>query len=266
MAVSASLQPAPDATREHVTSLELQVATRESELTALKNDLYALQTRYLEEVGPLYAELIPLDEAVAEAEIAAGLRVRDPEGPDAPGVEDAPAELAGCGAASAPSDVLKQMFRDVARAVHPDLSSHADVDERTRFRRHSLMAEANRAYAERDEDRLRLILHAWQHDPGLVAGDDPVAELRSRASGLRSEEERLKRRASRLNTRLVEIESEFADLRRSAIAQLKQKIDDARAQGWDLFAEMKRQVQREISMGRATLEKLRRRAARSASR
>jgi hypothetical protein len=27
------------------------------------------------------------------------------------------------------------------------------------------MAEANRAYAERDEDRLRLILHAWQHDP-----------------------------------------------------------------------------------------------------
>jgi hypothetical protein len=107
------------------------------------------------------------------------------------------------------------------------------------------MAEANRAYAERDEDRLRLILHAWQHDPGLVTGDDPVAE-----------HERLKRRASRLNTRLVEIESEFAELRRSAIAQLKQKIDDARAQGWDLFAEMKRQVQREISMGRATLEKL----------
>jgi len=253
MTVSASLQPAPDATREHVTSLELQVATRESELTILKNDLYALQTRYLEEVGPLYAELIPLDDAVAEAEIAAGLRVRDPEGPDAAGVEDAPGELAGCGAASAPSDVLKQMFRDVARAVHPDLSSHADVDERTRFRRHSLMAEANRAYAERDEDRLRLILHAWQHDPGFVAGDDPVAE-----------HERLKRRASRLNTRLVEIESEFADLRRSAIAQLKQKIDDARAQGWDLFAEMKRQIQREISMGRATLERLRRRAARSA--
>jgi hypothetical protein len=38
-----------------------------------------------------------------------------------------------------------------------------------------------------------------------VTGDDPAAE-----------HERLKRRASRLNTRLVEIESEFADLRRSA--------------------------------------------------
>ena len=248
----ASLQPAPDATREHVTSLELQVATRESELTALKNDLYALQTRYLDEIGPLYAELIPLDEAVAEAEIAAGLRVRDPEGPDALGVDDA-TELAGCGPGSAPSEGLKRMFRDVARAVHPDLTSHGDVDERTRFRRHSLMAEANRAYAERDEDRLRLILHAWQHDPGLVAGDDPAAE-----------HERLKRRASRLNSRLLEIESEFADLRRSAIAQLKQKIDDTRAQGWDLFAEMKRQIQREISMAKATLEKLRRRAATSA--
>lgn len=251
--MSASLQPAPDATREHVTSLELRVATRESELTTLKNDLYALQTRYLEEIGPLYADLIPLDEAVAEAEIAAGLRVRDPEGLDGPG-DGTAAELAGCGAASTPSDGLKRMFRDVARAVHPDLSSHADVDERTRFRRHSLMAEANRAYAERDEDRLRLILHAWQHDPGLVTGDDPEAE-----------QERLKRRASRLNTRLVDLEAEFADLRRSAIAQLKQKIDDARAQGWDLFAEMKRQIQRELSMGRATLEKIRRRASRSAA-
>ena len=246
--MSSSIQPAPDATREHVTSLELQVVTRETELTTLKNDLYVLQTKYLDEIGPLYAELIPLDEAVAEAEIAAGLRVRDPEGPDGPGVDDAAAELPGCGPASVPSDGLKRMFRDVARAVHPDLTSHGDADERTRFRRHSLMAEANRAYAERDEDRLRLILHAWQHDPGLVTGDDPGAEY-----------ERLKRRASRLNSRLVEIESEFADLRRSAIAQLKQKIDDARAQGWDLFAEMKRQIQREISMGRATLARLARR-------
>jgi hypothetical protein len=44
------------------------------------------------------------------------------------------------------------MFQDVARAVHPDALPDAQHDERTRYRRHSLMAEANRAYAERDED------------------------------------------------------------------------------------------------------------------
>lgn len=235
------LQPAPDATREHVSSLELQVATRESELALLKQDLHGMQTRYLEEIGPLYAELIPLDEAVAEAEIAAGLRVVDPDPPDV-------GELQGCGPASAPSDNLKKMFRDVARAVHPDVSSHADLDERTRYRRHSLMAEANRAYAERDEDRLRLILRAWQHDPDLITGEDPAVD-----------QARLQRRASLLNSRLVEIESEFADLRRSALAQLTVKVDDARAQGWDLFGEMKRQINREIAMNKATLAKLQKR-------
>jgi hypothetical protein len=43
-------------------------------------------------------------------------------------------------------------------------------------------------------------------------------------------------RAARLSAQLVHIEAEFTDVRRSAIARLKTKIDDARAQGWDLFA------------------------------
>jgi hypothetical protein len=244
-----SLTALPDATREHVAGLELQVSTRESELATLKTELRDLQSRYLKEIGPLYAELVPLDAAVAEAEIAAGLRAPDPMtndgSPSEPGAHGD--VIAGCGPASTPSGDLKRMFREIARAVHPD-ASHPDVDERTRFRRHSLMAEANRAYAERDEDRLRLILHAWQLDPDFAVLTDPEEE---RA--------RLPRRAAALAARLVQIESEFADLRRSAIARLKSKMDEARRQGWDLFAEMRRQVEREISMGKATLEKLRRR-------
>ena len=243
-----SLTPLPDATREHVAALELQVATREDELATLKTELGGLQTRYLEEIGPLYAELVPLDEAVAAAEIEAGLRAPDTESDDAALEDDPRGEgLAGCGPASAPSTDLKRMFRDIARAVHPD-TSHPDVDERTRYRRHSLMSEANRAYAERDEDRLRLILRAWELDPDFGALGDPDEE---RA--------RLPRRAARLAARLVAIESEFADLRRSAIARLSAKIEEAKRQGWDLFAEMRRQVEREIAMGKATLEKLRRR-------
>jgi uncharacterized coiled-coil protein SlyX len=70
-----SLQPAPDANAARVATLELQVAAREAELDELKAALQELQARYLDQIGPLYAELIPLDEAVAEAEIKAGLRV-----------------------------------------------------------------------------------------------------------------------------------------------------------------------------------------------
>ena len=238
-----SLQPVPNATREHVTALEQQVLTQERRLTALKTELQKLQTKYLAEIGPLYDELIPLDEAVAEAEIAAGLRAPEEE----PGPEEKEPGPEACAPASEPSVDLKRMFRDIARNIHPDRSHH-EVDERTRFRRHSLMAEANRAYAERDEDRLRLILRAWELDPESVADDNAP-----------DEDTRLRRRASILAARLVEIEAAFADLQASAIARLKIKIDDARAQGWDLFAEMKRQVQREIAMGKATLAKLQRR-------
>jgi hypothetical protein len=74
-----------------------------------------------------------------------------------------------------------------------------------------------------------------------------------------AERARLPRRAATLAARLVEIDAELAGLRRSAIARLKAKIEEAQRQGWDLFAEMRRQVEREIAMGKATLEKLRRR-------
>jgi len=251
MSEATSLRPFSDATRENVAALELQVATREQDLLAFKTGLYALQTRYLDEIGPLYAELIPLDAAVAAEEIRLGLRVPDPE-EAAPDPGDEPT-LAGCGPASAPSSDLKRMFRDIARAVHPDALPHAKHDERTRYRRHSLMAEANRAYAERDADRLRLILRAWELDPYLA--DDPALDPDDPDAA----RQRLQHRAAALGARLVNIEAEWADLRRSAIARLQTKIDDARGQGWDLFGEMLRQVTREIGLAKAKLARMRRR-------
>src|SRR5262249_52872827 len=147
----------------------------------------------------------------------------------------------GCSNRSAPSADLKKIFRNLARTIHPDLA----VDEPARWRRHSLMAEANRAYAERDEDRLRLILHAWERSPESVLGDDPGAD-----------EERIRRRIAAIEDRLLDIDRELEDLRTSAIGQLKRKIDDARAKGWDLLAEMIREVKREVGRAKAKLASL----------
>jgi hypothetical protein len=209
----------------------------------MKGELSELQARYLDQLGSLYAELGTLDEAVTEAEVRAGLRPpplfdeRDPElGDDS--TSDAPA---GCSHRSAPSAGLKRMFRDLAKAVHPDRAP----DERARYRRHSLMAEANRAYAERDEDRLRLILHTWERSPESVVGDNPEAQA-----------ERVRRRLASLDEQLFAIEAEWADLRGSAIARLKTRIDEARSQGWDLFGEMILQVKGEIGRARARLASL----------
>jgi hypothetical protein len=247
MPSTSSLQTIAHPTLEEVAILERRVEERERDLLSVKTQLQQLQVRYLSQLGALYAELNALDEELAQAEIKAGLRVPDeldePDGPEA-------SESAGCSSTSAPSSALKAMFRDIARAVHPDATPAAQTDERTRYRRHSLMAEANRAYAERDEDRLRLILRAWKLDEDAALCTDPEAE---RA--------RLQRRAAALTERLATLDADFADLRSSAIARLKSRIDEARAQGWDLFAEMVRQIKREVDAARIKLTRLRRRSS-----
>jgi hypothetical protein len=238
---TADLEPS----RARLADLEVQLASRERDLAAFKSELQQLQARYLRDVGSLYARLTEIEAAVSEAEIRAGLR--PPPGPDdlvddgSSSDSDDDVAGAGCSNRSAPSDDLKRVFRDLAKAIHPDLA----LDEPARCRRHSLMAEANRAYAERDADRLLLILRAWERSPESVPDDDPDADRL-----------RVQRRMNQIDERLAAIEREFGDLRASAIGRLQHKIADAKRQGWDLFAEMVLQVKREVTRATAQLARL----------
>lgn len=244
-----ALQPVPaEPDRARLKTLEVTLAKREADLAALKQDLRALQSKYLDQIGGLYAELSTLEASLADEEIRRGFRPPPPPDDDPPddgSQNHGRFEAEACSNPAAPSDGLKRIFRDLAKAVHPDLA----MDEPARYRRHSLMAEANRAYAERDEDRLRLILRAWEHSPDAVVGDDPDADL-----------QRVRRRIAEIDDRLIAIEAELADVRASAIWRLKGKIDDARAQGWDLFAEMVVQVKNDIRRTSSRLAKLQRQA------
>jgi len=239
-----ALQPVPpDADAARLAELEARLIAREAELDALKLDLQALQAKYLEEIGTFYRRLNDLEREAIDAEVRAGLRPPPEElAPDdsASSGEGSPAdgdELA-CGSQAAPSDMLKRVFRDVAKTIHPDRA----VDEAARLRRHSLMAEANRAYAERDADRLLLILHRWERSPDSVPADDPDAERL-----------RLQRRLAEMEERLALVEAEFIELRNSAIARLRNKIEETRRKGWDLFAEMVMQVRADVARAQARL-------------
>jgi hypothetical protein len=227
--------------------LESTLAEREAALEAFKAELRELQDAYLDKTGAWQAQLADLDAAVAEAEIAAGVRPATEPGEDDDEGEDADPspELRACASRPAPTADLRRIFRDVAKAIHPDLSPN----DPARYRRHSLMAEANRAYANRDEDRLRLILRAWERSTDVLPEDDDTLS-------------RVRRQIAEIDARLVAIELEFGELRRSAIWQLKIKIDEAREQGWDLFAEMVMHIKREISRANARLAVLRRDSAR----
>jgi uncharacterized coiled-coil protein SlyX len=229
---------APDETRQR--ELAVEVARREAELDAFKVELQRLQARYLEEIGALYRDLGDLEAEIADIEVRAGLR--QPAAVASVGADETPDRddrvSSPCASRSPASDALKKMFRDVAKSIHPDLA----FDEPARWRRHSLMAEANRAYAERDADRLRLILHAWENDPRGLADTEAASTPR---------------RIATLEMRLAAVDAELAELRRSAIARLKMKIEKTRAEGWDLFGEMRLQVKSEVARARARLARLR---------
>jgi hypothetical protein len=231
--------------RARLTALEAQIIERERALAERKHALQQLQERYLKDVGVLYARLAEIEGAIFDAEVRAGLRL---PADDAGTEDDSRAGAAedragaGCSGRGLPTDGLKSMFRNLAKAIHPDLAS----DDAARSHRHQLMAEANRAYAERDEDRLRLILRAWEIGPTA-----PVASGDSSA-----DRDRLHQRVADAEARVIAIDLEFEDLRTSAIGRLQQRIDDARRQGWDLFAEMVREMRREIARASARLAAL----------
>jgi hypothetical protein len=218
---------------ERLAQLESDLRRRERELASVKVELQTLQGQYLQRVGVLYAELTAIEAAIADAEG----RTCEPVADD----DDALAEEGADADRAAPSDTLKRVFRDVAKAIHPDLA----LDEPARCRRHSLMAEANRAYAERDEDRLRLILGKWEANPDAPDDEDPLAHWLP-----------VPRRIALIEARLRMIDAELSDLADSAVSRLKRRIDETRAQGWDLMAEMILQMKREIATANARLVSL----------
>lgn len=245
----AASNPDLRAARARLDELESTLAQREAALATFKAELRDLQDAYLDKMGTWQSQLAEIDAAVADAEIRAGLRPPtetiepDDDDDDESGRgEDPSSDRRACASRPSPTDDLRRIFRDVAKMIHPDLGPN----DPSRYRRHSLMAEANRAYANRDEDRLRLILRAWERSADVLPDDGADAMTRVR------------RQIAEIEARVVAIDMEFADLRRSAIWQLKLKIDEARAQGWDLFAEMVMHIRREIGRASARLAVLQR--------
>ncbi len=129
------------------------------------------------------------------------------------------------------SDAVRKLFRDVAKAIHPDLAG----DQAARDHRHALMVEANKAYALGDEEQLRVILQAWERSPEAVLGSDPEA-MRLR----------LVRRIAQIEDQLETIAQDLAALKDSPLGKLKTMVDEAAAAGKDLVRDMIGRLKRDI--------------------
>ncbi len=129
-----------------------------------------------------------------------------------------------------PSPELRNLFREVAKRIHPDLA--ADLGDRER--RNRLMAEANRAYQAGDFDALRRILDGYQ-DGKTTAGEEIGAELI-----------RIIRQISQARDRVSRIYQELITLRESKIAKLKKESDAAQKLGRDLLSELATAIRKKI--------------------
>lgn len=218
--------------------LEALLRERVAEAERVKSELVAFKIKYRTEVGRLHEQLDELEDAIIQA--LAGERAAQRKG-DASGSNEPPRDPPTEPAPRYTSDAVRRLFRDVAKAIHPDLSS----DELTRDRRHLLMIEANRAYARGDEERLRWILQTWENSPETVPGDDPD-----------SMRVRLIRRIAQMEEQLEALAGNLAELKESPVWKMKAMVDEAAAKGKDLMRDMVGRLKGDLMVARNRLDAL----------
>lgn len=235
--------------RSELTALEAELSERELQRATLQAKLATIEKRYLEVVGRRYAKLDELDARIAEA-----LARQNPKDHAAKGRAEAARTRADESAKSlgdreeqtkrqktGQSESLRELYRQAAKLLHPDLT----LDPRQKALRERLMAEVNQAYAEGDEDRIRTILREWHASPDNVEGEGAGAEL-----------VRVIRKIAQVQGRLRAIAREMDQLRAGEVFQLRTKLQEARAQGRDLLAEMAFDLDGQIAERRARLDEL----------
>ena len=231
---------------EEQAAIESELAERELRSANLRAELTAFERRYLHFIGARYTELDEYKAQLAErlARQQPGNERAQQAGREARARADETKCAAGEKSEKEPrafeaSPEMKRLYRDVAKRIHPDLTS----DREDRVKRQQLMAEANQAYEEGDEARLNKILNEYECSPESVKGEGAGAEL-----------VRVIRRLSQARGRLAEIEAELQQLMRSDLYQLSERASEAEKYGRDVLKEMTAKVDEQIAQARERLE------------
>ncbi len=221
-------------------SLEDDLSQREMELATLVAELRSFEILYLKIVGVRLAELDEINAQIAEAlsrQVPTDARVQQEAGEarsqarESRRATDSAKEEPESKTRFEPSDDLKSLYREVAKRIHPDLTT----DEEERSRREELMKQANQAYQEGNEDKLRSILDEWESSPESIAGEGVGAEL-----------VRIIRKISQVESRIAAIMTEITQYAESQLFTLKEKVETAEADGHHLLEQMAEELDRQI--------------------
>jgi hypothetical protein len=245
------------ALRAALEAKEQALAQVEQELADLRGELDAFAREYNARVGARQARLEALEAEVAElrrrravpghreifadgyASVDEQFRrawTRPPETEPAPAAPAPPPVLDAAGQGE-----LKRLYRELARAHHPDFATTDDE----RARRTRVMVEINAAYADRRLADLRAVA-------GLAsaAPREPDLSPAARLAWLRAE-------LARVNDVLIAREREQRELEQGTLMQLKVEAALARRRGRDVLAEALSLVERRIAERELELAMLR---------
>ena len=233
---------------KELSELETELAQQELDLATLQGQLNTFEAKYVRIVGVLFAELDEIEAQIAELkaklepknikiqEQAANARTHAQNTAQATGiVHDLRVEK------FIPSESLKKLYREVAKCVHPDLA----IDENDRAKRQQLMSQANQAYKEGDEEKLLSILEEWKNSPESIKGDDTASEL-----------VRVIRKIAQIEKRLIIIETEIPQIKKTDLFQLKIKVELAENEGQNLLKDMAYRVKTKIGSARNRLAEI----------
>lgn len=224
----------PDLAAE-IARLETLLAERRLELSALQEEFRRFKSLYTQIVGSRLAELEEIERAIRAAE-ARTLGFEHEEENEETGAYSERRTFT-------PQDGktgLRKLFWSVARLFHPD---HAP-DEAEARRRHTVMAEASRAYREGDIDSLHTLL-----------GDEELRSYCASSNGM-EETEDLASKLFRLKEELRTVEFGIKRIKQDTLYRLKLSVEDDAARGKDRLAETAATINRQIAKARYRLEHL----------
>jgi hypothetical protein len=234
--------------RRLVERLAERLADAEEEIADLRAELERFEARYTMDVGRLYAEQDEIDAQIAEEELKLVpddeeikkrveelRRLAEESAARAKAAEEKEAET------WEPTPEARRAYHELARSIHPDLVLDADEKQR----RHSLMADLNRAYSSGDQEKLKRFAAELRVSPdavkGATVGDGLVRAIRQ---------------ISQIRKRLTAIDREKRETATSELFILHTKAIEETAAGRDMLKQMAERAKTHITKTRRRLENL----------
>jgi hypothetical protein len=229
--------------------LSKELADRELDLATLESKLSIFEERYARTIGILFVELDKLEREIAQELFRLHPDEKYKEGfqkakQKAKYSQDAVNEKIKQGEKKPfiPSEELKNLFRKVAKTVHPDFTTN----EKERAYRTLLMARANAAYKNGDMKSLNQILYEWEHKDEKTFLEETHL----------SSSDQLRQKIKKIKYRLQEIESKILKMEESELYQLMIKVEQADREGYDLLGDMAKDIQGQIRVAEERLGSL----------